>query len=42
MIFNVVDKKHLKKDAYNAKIEDTEYNIPDITSLATTASVMLK
>ena len=42
MIFNVVDKKHVKKDAYDAKIKDIEYKMPDITSLATAVVLMLK
>ena len=42
MIFNVVGKKHVKKDAYDAKIKDIEYKMPDITSFATAAALMLK
>ena len=39
---NVVKNIVIKKDVYNAKIKNTEDKIPDITNLATTASLMLK
>ena len=39
---DAVDKKVVKKDVYNAKIKDTEDEIPDISNLATTAALNAK
>ena len=39
---DVVDKKIVKKDLYNAKVKEIEDKIPDITNFATTAALNAK
>ena len=39
---HVVKNNAVKKDVYNAKIKNIEDKIPNITNLATNASLMLK
>ena len=39
---DVVKNDVIKKDAYNAKIKNTECEIPDISKLATNATLILK
>ena len=42
ILSDVVDKKIVKKDVYNAKIKDIQDKIPDITNLATTTPLDTK